>query len=96
MEDLFQIPQGDRCATNQVPYNLDDRGIEHELLPWCERHGMSVMAYSPLGGPGANVLRDPTLYTLAKHTVRHLPLRWPGPSAAATSLQLPSPVPYRM
>jgi len=34
MEDLFQIPQGDRCATNQVPYNLDDRGIEHELLPW--------------------------------------------------------------
>jgi diketogulonate reductase-like aldo/keto reductase len=61
MEDLFQIPQGDRCATNQVPYNLDDRGIEHELLPWCERHGMPVMAYSPLGGPGANVLRDPTL-----------------------------------
>jgi diketogulonate reductase-like aldo/keto reductase len=61
MEDLFQIPQGDRCATNQVPYNLDDRGIEHGLLPWCERHGMPVMAYSPLGGPGASVLRDPTL-----------------------------------
>jgi diketogulonate reductase-like aldo/keto reductase len=61
MEGLFQIPQGDRCATNQVPYNLDDRGIERELLPWCERHGMPVMAYSPLGGPGANVLRDPTL-----------------------------------
>src|SRR5262249_3880848 len=47
MEDLFQIPQGDRRATNQVPYSLDDRGIEHELLPWCERHGMPVMAYSP-------------------------------------------------
>jgi diketogulonate reductase-like aldo/keto reductase len=61
MEDLFQIPQGDRCATNQVPYKLDDRCIEHELLPWCERHGMPVMAYSPLGGPGASVLRDPTL-----------------------------------
>src|SRR6266851_2555267 len=28
MEKLFQIPQGDRCATNQVPYSLDDRGIE--------------------------------------------------------------------
>src|SRR5262249_2012371 len=40
MEDLFQIPQGDRCATNQVPYSLDDRSIEHELLPWCARHGM--------------------------------------------------------
>jgi diketogulonate reductase-like aldo/keto reductase len=56
MEDLFQIPQGDHCATNQVPYNLDDRGI---LLPWCERHGMRVMAYSPLGGPGASVRRAP-------------------------------------
>jgi diketogulonate reductase-like aldo/keto reductase len=61
MEDLFHIPQGDRCATNQVLYNLDDRGIEQDLLPWCERHGMPVMAYSPLGGPGASLLRDPTL-----------------------------------
>jgi diketogulonate reductase-like aldo/keto reductase len=61
MEKLFQIPQGDRCATNQVPYSLHDRGIERGLLPWCERHGMPVMAYSPLGGPGASLLRDPTL-----------------------------------
>jgi diketogulonate reductase-like aldo/keto reductase len=61
MEDLFHVPQGDRCATNQVPYNLGDRGIEHALLPWCEQHGVPVMAYSPLGGPGASLLRDPTL-----------------------------------
>ena len=63
MEDLFRIPQGDRCATNQVPYNVGDRGIERDLLPWCEQHGMPVMAYSPLGGPGASLLRDPTLST---------------------------------
>ncbi len=61
MEDLFRIPQGDRCATNQVSYSLVDRRIEHDLLPWCEQHGMPVMAYSPLGGPGASVLRDPAL-----------------------------------
>src|SRR6201981_687635 len=61
MEDLFLVPPGDRCATNQVLYNLDSRGIEHDLLPWCEQHGMPVMAYSPLGGPGASLLRDPTL-----------------------------------
>jgi diketogulonate reductase-like aldo/keto reductase len=61
MEDLFHIPQGDRCATNQVPYNLDSRGVEHDLLPWCAQHGVPVMGYSPLGGPGASVLRDPTL-----------------------------------
>src|SRR5204863_4610400 len=59
MEDLFQIPQGDRCATNQVLYNLDHRSIEHDLLPWCEQHGVPVMAYSPLGGLGANLLGDP-------------------------------------
>src|SRR5262245_23560238 len=27
MENLFRVPQGDRCATNQIPYNLRDRGI---------------------------------------------------------------------
>src|SRR5262249_21676413 len=61
MEDLLRIPQGDRCATNQVLYNIGERGIERDLLPWCARHGMPVMAYSPLGGTGANLLRDPTL-----------------------------------
>jgi diketogulonate reductase-like aldo/keto reductase len=61
MEELFRIPQGDRCATNQVPYSIGDRAIERDLLPWCEEHDMPVMAYSPLGGPGASLLRDPTL-----------------------------------
>ena len=61
MEDLFRVSHGDRCATNQVLYNLGNRGIEHDLLPWCERHRMPVMAYSPLGGAGASLLRDPTL-----------------------------------
>jgi len=61
MENLFRIPQGDRCATNQLPYSIGDRGIERGVLPWCKQHGMPIMAYSPLGGPGANLLRDPTL-----------------------------------
>jgi diketogulonate reductase-like aldo/keto reductase len=34
-------------------------------LPWCERHGMPVMAYSPLGGAGASLLRDPALARIA-------------------------------
>ena len=61
MENLFRVPKGDRCATNQLPYNLGDRGIESDVLPWCEQHSVPVMAYSPLGGTGANLLRDPTL-----------------------------------
>ncbi|WP_051248636.1 aldo/keto reductase [Inquilinus limosus] len=40
---------GDRTATNQVCYSLSARGIEWDLLPWCQRRGLPVMAYSPLG-----------------------------------------------
>jgi diketogulonate reductase-like aldo/keto reductase len=65
MKDLFRVPNGNRCATNQVLYNLGNRGIERDLLPWCRQHGMPVMAYSPLGGPGASLLRDPTLARIA-------------------------------
>src|SRR5215813_5442080 len=77
MEDLFRVSHGDRCATNQVLYNLGNRGIEHELLPWCEQHGIPVMAYSPLGDSGASLLRDPTL---ARIGAAH------GCSAAAVAL----------
>jgi diketogulonate reductase-like aldo/keto reductase len=65
MKDLFRVPNGNRCATNQVLYNLGNRGIERDLLPWCKQHGMPVMAYSPLGGAGASLLRDPTLAHIA-------------------------------
>jgi diketogulonate reductase-like aldo/keto reductase len=58
MEALFRVPDGDRCATNQVPYSLNNRGIEHDLLPWCKQHHMPVMAYSPLGGDNNLVVRD--------------------------------------
>jgi len=77
MENLFRVPYGDRCATNQLPYSIGDRSIERNVLPWCERHGMPVMAYSPLGGAGASLLRDPTL---ARIGAAH------GCSAAAVAL----------
>ena len=61
MEDLFRIPNGPRCATNQVPYSLNKRGIERDLLPWCRAHDMPVMAYSPLGGDSNLLVGDHTL-----------------------------------
>ena len=60
MEDLFRIPDGHRCATNQVSYSLHNRRIERDLLPWCAQHNMPVMAYSPLGGDHNLVIGDPT------------------------------------
>jgi diketogulonate reductase-like aldo/keto reductase len=61
MEDLFKVADGEHCVTNQVPYSLSDRSIERDLLPWSERHGVPVMAYSPLGGDAGTLVRDPTL-----------------------------------
>ena len=48
LEELVAIPGGERVAVNQVLYNLATRGIEYDLLPWCARRGVGVMAYSPL------------------------------------------------
>lgn len=36
-------------ACNQVLYNLEERAIEHAVLPWCEAHGVATVAYSPFG-----------------------------------------------
>jgi diketogulonate reductase-like aldo/keto reductase len=46
--ELWAVPGGTACATDQVLYNLARRGIEHDLLPWCRERGMPVMAYSPI------------------------------------------------
>jgi diketogulonate reductase-like aldo/keto reductase len=61
MEDLFRVPDGNRCATNQVAYSLNNRRIEGGLLQWCTQHHMPVMAYSPLGGAKNLLVEDPTL-----------------------------------
>jgi len=36
------------CVSVQPKYNLVDRSIECDLLPYCEREGIAVLAYSPL------------------------------------------------
>jgi diketogulonate reductase-like aldo/keto reductase len=61
MGDLFRVPDGQRCATNQVPYSLNHRRIERDVLPWCKEHNLPVMAYSPLGGDKNLVVGDRTL-----------------------------------
>jgi diketogulonate reductase-like aldo/keto reductase len=38
-----------RIACNQVLYHLGERAIEHAVIPWCEEHGVTVVAYSPFG-----------------------------------------------
>jgi len=48
MEELFEVENGRNCAVNQVLYNLSRRGVEYDLLPWCQGNGVPLMAYSPI------------------------------------------------
>lgn len=49
LEELDAIPCGNTCAADEVAYNLMNRGIEYDLVPWCKGNGMPVIAYSPVG-----------------------------------------------
>ena len=68
MQELAGVHSGGNCASNQVLYHLDSRGVEWSLLPHCQKAKVMVMAYSPLGqGP---LLRKPALKKIAdKHGV---------------------------
>jgi diketogulonate reductase-like aldo/keto reductase len=48
MEELGGIPGGANCVTDQVLYNLQERGLEFDLLPFCQKIEVPLMAYSPL------------------------------------------------
>ncbi len=63
MEAAWAAPGGNNIITNQVLYNLDRRGIEFDLLPWCNKKHIPVMAYSPLNQGSMN---SPALDKIAK------------------------------
>ncbi|NOG70423.1 aldo/keto reductase [Roseicella sp. DB1501] len=65
VDDLEELgPALADCAADQVLYNLEARGIEFDLLPFCRRRGLPVMAYSPVGQGGA-LLRNAALREVA-------------------------------
>lgn len=69
MERLFSVPNGDKCALNQVLYHLGSRGVEYDLLPWLQSRGLPLMAYCPVAQGGAlrrKLLSDPTLKEIAQ------------------------------
>lgn len=65
LDEALAIAGEDRIACNQVLYHLKERTVEHGILPWCERHRVPLVAYSPFGcgdfptrGRGAAVLAE--------------------------------------
>ena len=49
LDEALHIAGPGKIACNQVLYHLEERAIEHEVVPWCKRHGVAVVAYSPFG-----------------------------------------------
>src|ERR1700712_2301251 len=49
LDEMLDVAGRGRIACNQVLYHLQERAIEHAVIPWCEAHGVAVVAYSPFG-----------------------------------------------
>jgi diketogulonate reductase-like aldo/keto reductase len=77
MEEWVGLRGGESVAADQVLYNLSRREPEWDLLPWCRKRGIAIMAYTPLGQ--GSVLRDRTLADIARRrnaTLAQVALAW--------------------
>jgi diketogulonate reductase-like aldo/keto reductase len=78
MEELLSLEDGSNCAANQVLYNLQNREIEFDLLPWSHTYKIPIMAYSPVGHSG-QLLRNALLKRIAQShdaTPAQIALAW--------------------
>lgn len=66
MQELWRTPGGNAAQVNQVLYNLGERGVEWDLLPWQRGHRVPVMAYSPFD-QGRLLQRGPLASFARKH-----------------------------
>ena len=80
LDELLEVVGEGRIACNQVLYHMQERAIEHAVIPWCEQHGVAVVAYSPFGHddfPSAKSKAGEMLQTIAdahKATARQVAL----------------------
>jgi diketogulonate reductase-like aldo/keto reductase len=82
LDDVLDVVDVRLMSCNQVLYHLKERAIEHRVLPWCEKHGVSVVAYSPFGHgrfPGPETREGSVLAEIARAhgaTPRQVALRF--------------------
>ena len=87
MQELYGVTGGKACATNQVLYHLGSRGIEFDLLPWCQQQQIPVMAYCPLAQAGR--LRDDLFNSRAVKDVAHAHQATPAQVLLAWAIRQP-------
>jgi len=75
LTELAALPDGGRCAANQVYFSLGERGAGFDLLPWLQHRSVPLMAYCPIDQ--GRLAGDATLQAIGE---RH------GASAAQVAL----------
>jgi len=68
LDDLHEL-SAPACATNQVLYNLEQRGIEFDLLPWSQQQRLPTMAYCPIGQGGEMLANAQLTQVATRHDV---------------------------
>ncbi len=48
MEEARNSTNSSEIVCNQVKYNFAERAIERDVIPYCNRNGMTVVAYTPI------------------------------------------------
>jgi diketogulonate reductase-like aldo/keto reductase len=71
LEEARAIAGAGRIACNQVLYHLEERAIEHQVIPWCEAEDVAVVGYSPFGHGGFPRARSPGGKALAEIAAGH-------------------------
>src|SRR5471032_819355 len=69
LNEMRAVAGSGKIACNQVLYHLQERAIEHAVIPWCAQHGVAVVAYSPFGHnefPSPRSKAGEVLQTIAK------------------------------
>lgn len=69
MNALVNVPGGDAVAANEILYNVGERGVEFDLLPWLDAHGIPTIAYTPIAqgdSLGRNLTATPVLRDIAR------------------------------
>jgi diketogulonate reductase-like aldo/keto reductase len=71
LEEARAIAGAGRIACNQVLYHLEERAIEHQVIPWCEAEDVAVVGYSPFGHGGFPKARSAGGRALAEVAAGH-------------------------
>ena len=78
LDAAWKVAGEGRIACNQVLYHLEERAIEHAVLPWCEEHGVAVVAYSPFGhgASPARARRAAACWRISRQATARRRARW--------------------